>query len=127
MPKEFSRPRRVAELVQRELANLLTSQVHDPRIGFVTVTGVELSKDLKHAKVYVTRLDQQHSAPDKQQLLTALSHASGYLRRELSRELNLRVSPTLRFFYDTSIERGNQMSKLIEGAMHSVDETESKG
>ena len=127
MPKEFSRPRRVAELVQRELAILLTSQVHDPRIGFVTVTGVELSKDLKHAKVFVTRLDQQHSVADEQQLMTALSHASGYLRRELSRGLKLRVSPTLRFFYDTSIERGNQLSKLIEDAMHSVDETESKG
>ncbi len=127
MPREFSRTRRVAELVQRELANLLAKQVNDPRIGFVTVTDVELSKDLKHAKVYVTRLNQEEDAADKEQLIAALTHASGFLRRELSHDLNLRVSPNLRFFYDTSIENGNQLSKLIENAARPDIDAKSKG
>lgn len=127
MPREFSRTRRVAELVQRELAKLLAKQVNDPRIGFVTVTSVELSKDLKHAKVYVTRLDQDDDSGSKEQLLTALTHASGFLRRELSHELNLRVSPTFRFYYDTSIENGNKLSKLIESTVPPDVDAESKG
>lgn len=127
MPREFSRIRRVAELVQRELAKLLVNQINDPRIGFVTVTGVELSKDLKHAKVYVTRFNQEDDSAGKEQLLTALAHASGFLRRELSHDLNLRVSPTLSFFYDTSIENGNELSKLIEDAVHPDVDVTSKG
>lgn len=127
MPREFSRTRRVAELVQRELAKLLAKQVNDPRIGFVTVTSVELSKDLKHAKVYVTRLDQEEDSGGKEQLLRALTHASGFLRRELSHELNLRVSPTFRFYYDTSIENGNKLSKLIESTVPPDVDAESKG
>jgi ribosome-binding factor A len=127
MPREFSRTRRVAELVQRELAKLLANQINDPRIGFVTVTSVELSKDLKHAKVYVTRLNQEDSSASKEQLLTALTHASGFLRRELSHDLNLRVSPTFSFFYDTSIENGNKLSKLIESAVHPDVDATSKG
>lgn len=127
MPREFSRTRRVAELVQRELANLLTNQVNDPRIGFVTVTNVELSKDLKHAKVYVTRLNQEDNSASKEQLLEALTHASGFLRRELSHDLNLRVSPTFSFVYDTSIENGNRLSKLIECAVHPDVDAASEG
>ncbi len=123
MPKEFDRTRRVAELVQRELARLLTEEIHDPRIKFVTVTGVDMSKDLKHAKVYVTRLKKQESDEEQQQLVNALQHASGFLRHELSHELNLRVSPKIRFFYDTSIERGNAMDALIDRAVHSETRT----
>ena len=127
MPREFSRTRRVAQLVQRELAKLLAKQVNDPRIGFVTVTSVGLSKDLKHAKVYVTRLNQEENSASKEQLLTVLTHASGFLRRELSHDLNLRVSPSLSFYYDTSIENGNKLSKLIESAARSDIDATSKG
>lgn len=128
MPKDFSRTRRIAELIQRELARLLANQVHDPRIGFVTVTGVELSKDLKHAKVYVTRLDKKdNSSSGKEQLLTALTHASGFLRRELSHDLNLRVSPSFSFYYDTSVENGNKLSELIDRAIHPDVDATSKG
>ncbi len=125
MPREFDRARRVAELVQRELARLLTSEAHDPRIKFVTVTGVDMSKDLKHAKVYVTRLKKQDSPAEQQRLLKALQHASGFLRHELSNDLNLRISPSIRFYYDTSIERGNAMDALIDKAVHSGTRTQS--
>ncbi len=127
MPREFSRTRRVAELVQRELAKLLASHVNDPRIGFVTVTGVDLSKDLKNAKVYVTRLNREDDPADREHLLTALEHASGFLRRELSHDLNLRTSPRISFVYDTSIENGNKLSKLIDTAAHPDVDTDSKG
>jgi ribosome-binding factor A len=77
--------------------------------------------------VYVTRLNQEDNAASKEQLLSALTHASGFLRRELSHDLNLRVSPTLSFFYDTSIENGNKLSKLIESAVPPDADATSEG
>jgi ribosome-binding factor A len=114
MPKEFSRTRRVAELLQRELSEVIARELGDPRIGMVTVTAVQVSKDLAHATVYVTRLGT--GTPNQTETVEALNRASGFLRHALSERLELRTTPRLHFKYDTSIERGVELSRLIERA-----------
>ncbi len=110
---EIDRTRRVGELIQRELALIINSELSDPRIGLVTLTDVRLTKDLKQAKVFVTEFsnDLEH-----RELISALTSASGYLKRLLSQRLDLRSTPNLQFVYDASIENGLKMSDLIEQA-----------
>ena len=110
MAKEFSRTRRVSELIRRELASIVANRLNDPRVRLVTITAVDVSKDLKHAKVFVTQLG------DDDRALQALTKASGFLRRELSSRLTMKVSPELKFVYDHSIERGIALDDLIEEA-----------
>ena len=114
MPREFSRTRRVGELLQRELARLIGEELGDPRVKLVTVTAVDVSKDLRHAKVFVTHLgsEEQQAAA-----MRSLMHAAGYLRRELSHVLDLKVVPRLHFEYDSSVERGVALSRLIEDSV----------
>ena len=114
---DIERTRRVGELIQRELALLISSEISDPRIGLVTLTSVELTRDLKQAKVFVTELTTQ--SDDKaghKKLIEALNSASGYLKRLLSQKLDLRTTPKLRFIYDDSIEHGLKLSLLIDEA-----------
>ncbi|ALP53038.1 ribosome-binding factor A [Candidatus Tenderia electrophaga] len=119
MPREFSRTKRVEAQIQRELAQLIQFELKDPRIGLVTVSGVEVSKDLAYAKVYVTALgDEQHSVDE---MLAALNHAAGFLRRELGKHLTTRVTPQLNFIYDESVERGANLSALIDAALAPKD------
>lgn len=99
--------------MQRELAPLIQQEVKDPRVGMVTVSGVEVSRDLSHAKVYVTRL----GGGDIADSLLALKRASGFLRHELGRRMKIRIVPELRFLHDTSIEQGSRLSELIERAV----------
>lgn len=112
MPKEFSRSRRVGEQMQRELAELIRDQVKDPRVGMVTVSGVEVSRDLAHAKVFFTVLG---SEPDES--AAGLNRAAGFLRSQLSRRMTLRSVPQLHFAYDDSVVRGNELSSLIDQAV----------
>lgn len=112
---DFSRSERVAEQVRRDLAVLIRERVKDPRVGMVTILDVELSKDLAHAKVWFDVL-QEDTAQDAED---ALNHAAGYLRRELGRGLKLRVTPNLKFFYDDTQTRGNELSALIDKAVAS--------
>ncbi len=114
MPKEFSRTRRVGEQMQRELAQLIQQEVNDPRIGMLTVTAVEVSRDFSHAKVFVTSLNSDEGM---QQTLQGLARASGFLRRELGRRMKLRTIPELHFVHDESVERGNRLSSLIDQAI----------
>ncbi len=114
MAKEFSRSRRVGEQIQRELAELLQREINDPRLGMVTVSAVDVSRDLAVAKVFFTVLNPGH---DVKQTLEGLTHASGFLRRELGRRMKLRVVPELRFQYDSSIEEGSRLSALIDKAV----------
>jgi len=118
MPREFGRKQRVAELVRRELAVLLAKEINDPRMKGVTVTDVEVSPDLKHARVYVTsmpgRADKHLS---ERELLAVLKRAAGYLRRQLGTHVDLKQTPSLSFFYDHSIENGIRMDKLIDNAV----------
>ena len=114
MPREFPRTRRVGEQMQREVARLIQHEIRDPRLGMVTVSGVEVSRDLSVAKVYVSTLG---GAADAEQTLAVLQRAAGFLRGELGRCMKLRTVPELRFRYDDSIERGNRVSRLIDAAV----------
>lgn len=133
MSEMSPRVQRVADQIQRELASLIQLEVNDPRIGMVSVTGINVSKDLAYAKVYVTVLntmtDDQTinqstlSAPgdlDKLEIeenIKALNKAAGYLRTLLAKRLILRSVPKLRFYYDGSIQKGQQLSSLIDSAL----------
>jgi ribosome-binding factor A len=116
MPREFSRSRRVEEQVKRLLAELIRREVKDPRLGPVTVTAVEISKDLGHARVFVTPFA---GLGDPAHVLETLQHAAGYLRHELRKSMSLRVTPELDFRIDESIERGARLSRLIDEAVAS--------
>jgi len=115
MPKEFSRTRRVGLQIQRDLADMIRSQIKDPRIGMISVNAVHVSKDLSHAKVYVTALDDSH----REETLEVLKKASGFLRHELGQLMTTRMVPQLHFFYDESIEHGSKLTNLIEDAVSS--------
>jgi ribosome-binding factor A len=117
MAKDFSRTRRIGEQMQRELATLIQQEIQDPRLGMVTVSAVEVSRDLAHAKVFITVLDDQQQ--DIAASLDVLNRASGFLRHELGRRMTLRTVPALRFVYDESMARGNELSRLIDEAVKS--------
>lgn len=114
MPKDFSRTRRVGEQMQRELALLIQTEIKDPRLGMVTVSGVDVTRDLSIAKVYVTVLNEQQ---DVKSVLNILNKAAGFLRHELGRRLTIRSVPTLKFLFDESVTRGAELSKLIDDAV----------
>lgn len=108
------RVHRVAEQIQHELADLLRTEVKDPRIGMVTVTLVEVSGDMAHAKVYFTALTGiEHAAAS----VAALSRTAGFLRSQLSQRLQIFTVPQLHFVYDESIESGMRLSQLIDQAV----------
>ncbi len=122
MMENHSRAQRVADQIQRDIAALIQFEVDDPRIGIVSVTGVEVSADLAHAKVYVTSLGSGEAAGGaaeraSRESAAALNGAAGYLRGLLARRLQLRVAPKLRFHYDASVERGRQLDELIDSAL----------
>jgi ribosome-binding factor A len=102
--------RRVNAAVQEVLAEAV-GELRDPRIGFVTVTGVETSPDLRHAQVFVSVLGSEEK---RQQTLAGLEAAHGVLQARIARELRLKRTPQLTFEYDPSVERGVRMSRLID-------------
>ena len=104
------RPQKVADLIQRELSDLLRREVRDPRVGMVTLTSVDVSPDFSHAKVLFTCLEPAHV----KEALQGLQRASGFLRSQLARRLKLYATPQLRFEYDESIERGDRLHRLID-------------
>ena len=116
MPSEVDRARRVGHLLQRELATLIVSDVADPRIRRVSITEVSVTRDLKLATVFVTNTGDDTQKPE---ILGVLNRAAGYLRHLLGQRVYLRVTPELRFRYDTSIERGIALSNLIDAAISS--------
>jgi ribosome-binding factor A len=127
------RVQRVADQIQRELASLIQLEVNDPRVGMVSVTGVTVSRDLAYAKVYVTVLNtltedeavnestlSEPGVLDKLEIeenIKALNKAAGYLRTLLAKRLSLRSVPKLQFHYDGSVQRGQQLSSLIDSAL----------
>lgn len=111
MAKEFSRSDRVAEQIQRELADLLQFEVKDPRIGMVTLTEVEVSGDMAHAKIYYSA---NAGTPELQK---GLEKSAGFLRSQLGKRMLLRTVPQLHFIYDASIDRGMRLSQLIDEAL----------
>jgi ribosome-binding factor A len=105
------RLRRVDEAVRQVLSDAVASGLKDPRIGFVTVTAVRTSPDLRHARVYVSVLGDPE---ERESSLEGLRSAHGFLQRRVAGELNLKNTPTLDFVYDDSIERGIRLSELID-------------
>lgn len=116
MARDFPRSKRVAQQVQRELMELIRKEVKDPRIGLISLTDVEMSKDLGFADVYVSAFGEDGEAGVARDVL---NEASGYLRHLLGKEMRLRTIPQLRFHADTSIADGMRMSKLIDNAVSS--------
>src|ERR1700675_4235204 len=114
MKRHSQRAQRVADQIQRELAALLRDEVKDPRVGRITITTVEVSADLSHAKVFFTHLA---GALHADEAVHALQHTAGFLRSELSRRLQLYSVPQLHFTYDDSIESGMRLSQLIDDAV----------
>ncbi len=114
MPKDYSRTLRIADQIQRELADLIRNELKDRRVGMITLTGVEVSQDYAHAKVFYTTLgsDEDNFLTDK-----GLKHASRFLRGQLSNRLRLRLVPQLQFIYDESVEQGIRLSQLIDKAV----------
>ena len=105
------RMRRVDEAVRAVLTDAIARQLKDPRVGFVTVTGVKTSPDLRHARVYVSVLGD---ATVRQDSLEGLRSAHGFLQRRLASELTLKHTPSLVFEYDESVDRGMRISQLID-------------
>ncbi|MBS0357999.1 MAG: 30S ribosome-binding factor RbfA [Proteobacteria bacterium] len=111
MPKEFNRSDRIAELIQQELAQLIQFEVKDPRItSMITVSAVRVTRDLEHAKVYITVFGD---AEQEKICLKILNHAASFFRRELSHRIDMRVVPELTFVYDHSLEEGNKIADLL--------------
>lgn len=115
MPREFKRAERVSGQLRRELAQLIQSEVKDPAVGLVSVSDVEVSRDLSHAKVFVTVFDESNAADS----IRALKRAAGFLRSRLGQELRMRIIPQLHFTHDDSVEKGQHMDELIEAAVQS--------
>jgi ribosome-binding factor A len=116
MAREFSRTNRFSEVIMRELALMLQREISDPRVGMVTVSHVDVTSDLKYAKVYVTRFNGFKDEQDMKECLAGLNSAAGYLRRGLAGRVKLRNMPELQFFYDKSLEHGFHMDELIAKA-----------
>ena len=114
MPRDYPRSLRVAEQIQRELADLIRLELDDPRVGMVTLTEIEVSPDYRHAKVFFSTLGDVHQVAAA---TSALNHAAGFLRHELGQRVKLRSVPQLHFSYDESVERGIRISQLIEQAV----------
>ncbi|WP_386693276.1 MULTISPECIES: 30S ribosome-binding factor RbfA [unclassified Lonepinella] len=112
MSKDFKRADRVAQELQKEVAIILQREVKDPRIGMVTVSDVEVSRDLAYAKVFVTFLFD-HDEVAIEQGMKALEKASPYIRSLLGKAMRLRIVPELRFEYDRSLVEGMRMSNLV--------------
>jgi ribosome-binding factor A len=112
--RHSQRAERVADQLQRELATLLRDDVKDPRVGRITITAVEVSADLSHAKIFFTHLAGREHADEA---VRALQHTAGFLRTELSHRLQLYSVPQLHFAYDDSIETGLRLSQLIDDAV----------
>jgi ribosome-binding factor A len=115
MAKEYARTQRVADYLQRELAALIQHEVRDPRVGMVSVTGVDVSRDLGHARVYYTVMGSD-SSEDAKESTEVLNKAAGFLRSQLSRGSNMRSVPQLRFYFDSSIGHGRDLEDLIRRA-----------
>jgi ribosome-binding factor A len=108
--RSSGRPQKLGDLIQRELSGLVQRELRDPRVGMITITGVDVSPDFSHAKVFFTLLEKQHL----QEAMQGLRRASGFLRSQLAKRIKLYTTPELRFEYDESVERGDRLSRLID-------------
>ena len=113
MKRGQGRPQKLGDLIQRELSDLLQRELRDPRVGMITITGVDVSPDFAHAKVFFTVLQKEQLAETSQ----GLKKAAGFLRSQLAKRIKLYTTPQLRFEYDESVERGDHLSRLINSVL----------
>jgi len=127
MARDFKRTDRIADQIQRDLAMLLQREIKDPRLGMVTISYVKVSKDLGYSDIYLTvlPLGDQDESEVVSQSIAVLNNAAGFLRKELSRGIKLRVMPQLRFHFDESVDRGRRLHSLIEKAYRQEQSLES--
>ncbi len=116
MAREFTRSDRVADAIQRLLSQLIPREVRDPRVGMVNINGVNVTRDMAYAKVYVTFVGSDEGQ-DNKVAVEALNKASGFLRTLLASELSMRSVPRLQFIYDETSVRGQALSSLIDRAV----------
>ncbi len=132
MPKDYSRQQRVADTLRRDIASFIQREMRDPRIGMVMVNDVEVSRDLAHARVFVTIMGKD-DAVQAAEALEVLNGAAGFLRSQLAQSSTMRTTPRLSFVFDSSVLRGQQLSSLIDRAvatdqsMLKDDDTEGQG
>jgi ribosome-binding factor A len=122
MPKGPARSLRVADQIQRELAEIIRTELKDPRVAMITLTGVEVTADYAHAKVFYTLMG---SAEQRAETEVGLKQASGFLRSQIARRIKLHSIPQLHFVYDASVERGFELSRLIDEAVADSKEPRS--
>lgn len=116
MPQEYSRVQRIGDYLKRELALLIQHQVRDPRVGMVNVNDVEVSRDLAHAKVFITFVGDRTQA-ERDQAIKVLNKAGGFLRTQIASTNHMRTTPKLGFVYDASVQRGAELTALIDRAV----------
>ena len=110
MKKGHGRPERLGDLIQREVSELIRLELRDPRVGMITITSVDVSPDMSHARLFFTMLEK-----DKlDDTLQGLKRSAGFLRSQLARRMKMYTTPELRFEYDESVERGDRLSRLID-------------
>jgi ribosome-binding factor A len=114
--KTIPRTRRVGEQIRRELAELIRAELRDPRLALISMTSVEVSRDLAYARIYVTLMGDP---AERNERVAELNRVASLLRRELGRRMRLRVIPKLEFRYDEIVEQGARLSALIDAAVAS--------
>jgi len=111
--RSSGRPQKLGDLIQREVSDLIRLELRDPRVGMITITSVDVSPDLSHARLFFTMLEK-----DKlEDTLHGLKRSAGFLRSQLARRITMYTTPELRFEYDESVERGDRLSRLIDEAL----------
>jgi ribosome-binding factor A len=130
MGREFERTQRVSHFLHEELARLLQTTVRDPRVQQVNLTGVEVSRDLSHARVFFTLMSDVSEA-EQSEIAGVLSKVSGFLRSELAKSSSMRTVPRISFRFDESVGRGRDMESLLrevrraDGKLHAESDAES--
>lgn len=119
--KSYSRTSRIADQMQRDLAQVIRTELKDPRVSLITIQSIDVSPDYAHAKVFFTQLGE---AKNTKACTDALNHAAGFLRHHLAERLGIRTMPALRFVYDESVERGIHLSQLIDTAIRSESDSD---
>ena len=110
IPVEDKRVDRISHLIKREVADMLRREVKDPRIGMVSITEVKLSKDLRYAHIYYSVIGEEKAVSDS---TMGLKRATGFIQRQLGHRLSLRYTPIIDFRFDSSLEQGSRMEKII--------------
>jgi len=121
MKTSYQRSDRVADTIKREVSDILFREVKDPRLGFITITAVDLAKDLRNAKIYYTSLKE---AEELEAIKKGLKKAAGFVQRKLGKRVHLRYLPQLSFVYDDSVAYGSHMDRILSKIEEDLREKE---